>query len=237
MADWDAVASHPCLAQRKIIRVDLPGHGDSPYFSWGDDPFLAVSEALAAILDAEQCADADLAGYSMGGRLALFSALYKPTRWKRLVLIGASPGLEAEAEVAARQAWDAAWAERFKQERLADVLADWYDMPLFASLRHHPAFSSMWQRRLQNDGDRVAEALGQLGTGQQPRLWDRLSELSTPTLVLAGEKDEKYVRLAGAMAHRASTITASVLPEAGHAIHQEQPASLAQEICTFFTST
>jgi len=40
----------------------------------------------------------ELAGYSMGGRIALHVALAVPDRVKRLVLIGASPGLASPAE-------------------------------------------------------------------------------------------------------------------------------------------
>ena len=45
-----------------------------------------------------------LAGYSMGGRIALHAALALGDRVDRLVLVGASPGIADPAERAARRA-------------------------------------------------------------------------------------------------------------------------------------
>ena len=47
-----------------------------------------------------------LAGYSMGGRLALHTALAIPARVTRLVLISASAGIDDDGERAARRAAD-----------------------------------------------------------------------------------------------------------------------------------
>ena len=56
-----------------------------------------------------------LAGYSMGGRIALHSALtLGPATVTRLVLVGASPGLADPAERAARRAADDALADRIE---------------------------------------------------------------------------------------------------------------------------
>src|SRR4051812_1005555 len=60
-------------------------------------------------------APAVLAGYSMGGRLALALALRRPERVARLVLVSASPGLGLAEERAARRTADAALADRIER--------------------------------------------------------------------------------------------------------------------------
>ncbi len=42
----------------------------------------------------------------------------------------------------------------------------------------------------------MAKALRDYGTGQMPNLWPRLKEIKVPTLILAGEYDEKFVQIA-----------------------------------------
>jgi 2-succinyl-6-hydroxy-2,4-cyclohexadiene-1-carboxylate synthase len=70
----------------------------------------------------------------------------------------------------------------------------------------------------------LAESLRQAGTGSQDPLWDRLSRLDMPALVVAGEDDEKFsaeaVRLGAAIGANADVV---LVPDAGHAAHLEQP--------------
>jgi pimeloyl-ACP methyl ester carboxylesterase len=73
-----------------------------------------------------------LAGYSMGGRLALALALRIPQRVERLVLISASPGLANDGERAARRAADEAFADRIEAIGVEAFARAWAAQPLFA---------------------------------------------------------------------------------------------------------
>src|SRR5664279_4181690 len=73
--------------QFTVITVDLLGHGqtDSP----ADPARYEIAHAakdLIAIFDALDQEAINLLGYSMGGRLALYTALAYPARIKRLIL-------------------------------------------------------------------------------------------------------------------------------------------------------
>jgi pimeloyl-ACP methyl ester carboxylesterase len=67
----------------------------------------------------------------------------------------------------------------------------------------------------------------QVGTGALPPLWDRLSELTMPVRLLVGERDDKFQRLALAMAERLDNAQVIVVAGAGHAVHLEDPAQVA----------
>src|SRR5918912_3882251 len=68
----------------RALTPDLPGHGQS---ALRPASFAAVTAYVRALAPAPFT----LAGYSMGGRIALHAAF--ALRPERLVLIGASPGL------------------------------------------------------------------------------------------------------------------------------------------------
>src|SRR5947208_2990467 len=85
----------------RALAPDLPGHGQA---SQRTASFPAVTAYVRALAPQPFT----LAGYSMGGRIALHAAFH--LRPERLVLIGASPGIADAAERAARRAADEALA-------------------------------------------------------------------------------------------------------------------------------
>src|SRR3954449_1536768 len=78
----------------RAVVPDLPGHGQAAHRTPSFDAVTAYLRALGP----ERFT---LAGYSMGGRIALHAALALQPRVERLVLVGASPGLAEPAERAA----------------------------------------------------------------------------------------------------------------------------------------
>src|SRR3954471_6201788 len=103
----------------RTVAPDLPGHGQ---MSERRPASLAATLAyLAALVDEPHV----LAGYSMGGRVALHAALARPRLVQRLVLVGASPGLAVETERAERRAADEALADRIEAIGVEAFAAEW----------------------------------------------------------------------------------------------------------------
>src|SRR5829696_3562707 len=110
-ADWkDAVAA---LGDRAFcIAPDLPGHGTSLGLTSEAYTIEGSARAVINTLDQLEVEHPVVAGYSMGGRLALYVALRHPERCARLLLESASPGPESAGEREARRASDESQAKR-----------------------------------------------------------------------------------------------------------------------------
>ena len=86
---WEAMAAH--LSGRRVIAFDARGHGESDWASdeayGGDQHFADIATALDA-LGIERCT---LAGFSMGGGIAMIAAACLPERISRVVVVDSYP--------------------------------------------------------------------------------------------------------------------------------------------------
>jgi 2-succinyl-6-hydroxy-2,4-cyclohexadiene-1-carboxylate synthase len=223
-ADWREVMV--TMGERThCIAVDLPGHGASLGLPPDTYTIEGATRAVIRTLDDLQIFHPIVAGYSMGGRLALYVALRYPNRCAGLVLESASPGLESAGERAARRAADGAKAERLESGDFETFLRDWYAQPLFASLaRDEDLLHRTIEARRRNDPGELARSLRGMGTGSQPSLWGELEGLAVPALAITGELDEKYSGISSRMAGIDPRIESAVVPGAGHIVHAESPA-------------
>ena len=198
---------------------DLPGHGDAAL----RPASFAACTAYVRALGGERFA---LAGYSMGGRVALHAALSLGDLVSRLVLIGASPGLADPAERAARREADDRLADRIEAIGVEAFADDWGAQPLFAGQPPHVA-AAAHADRLRNTPTGLAAALRGLGTGVMEPLWDRLGELRIPVTLIAGARDEKFRAIADRMAAAIPDARVEIIEGAGHAAHLERPDTVA----------
>jgi 2-succinyl-6-hydroxy-2,4-cyclohexadiene-1-carboxylate synthase len=217
-SSWSAIAG-ALRESYTPIAPDLRGHGSAANRRPVD--LAAVLDDLAGAAPPRFA----LAGYSMGGRIALHLALAHPDRVTRLALIGASPGLAGAEERAERRAADERWAELLESQGI-DAFADaWAAQPIMAG--QPPEADAV--RRAQSAAG-LAAALRGLGTGALPSLWDRLGELAMPVTLIAGEHDAKFRAIAEQMAQRIPDARVAVIPGAGHAAHLEAPRRVAEQL-------
>jgi 2-succinyl-6-hydroxy-2,4-cyclohexadiene-1-carboxylate synthase len=167
-----------------------------------------------------------LAGYSMGGRIALHAALALADRLDRLVLVGASPGIADASERAARRAADDALADRIEAIGVEAFAREWAALPLWNGQPERVRAATNADR-LRNTPEGLAAALRGLGTGVMDPLWDALPSLTVPVTLAVGERDEKFRAIAERMADRLPHAEVAVIPDAGHAAQLEQPAAVA----------
>ena len=210
----------------RIIALDLLGHGqsDAP-----DDPQRYTIERcqqdiLAGLQElGVSKGQATILGYSMGGRIALYTAF--SGFFRALILESASPGLEDTAEREQRRVSDEALAASIEGEGVPAFIERWENLRLFASQRTLPFESreALRRQRLQNSATGLAQSLRGIGTGVQPSLYARLPTLHIPVLLIVGALDTKFTAIAQRMVQALPQSQLRIVPAAGHTVHLEQP--------------
>lgn len=234
-ANWNALMA-ALSANYRVIAVDLLGHGrtDAP----GDPARYAMQHAAADLMALMTALDEPrfhLLGYSMGGRLALFTALTYGERVRSLVLESASPGLASADERAARARADEALAAAIERDGIAAFVARWEALPLFASQARLPdaTRARLRAQRLANRPGGLANSLRGMGTGVQPSLWSQLPQAHMPVLLVTGAEDGKFCAIARQMAAQMAPARHVTIDDAGHTVHLEQPAEYRRVITEF----
>lgn len=203
---WHAVATR-LSRSRTVIAWDARGHGNSdwsPNAAYaGDEHFADVAGALDA-LGIERCI---LAGFSMGGGVAILCGSALPDRVVRLVVVDAypdpimSPGSRRIAEaIAAYQSTDA--------------------RPPF-----DPAIARSMAEQLSGDDPRRLDLWPFWDAGDQPALLVRGARSTVLTEPMADE-----------MLRRRASSRLTTIPNVAHPILTLRPAALATAIESFLAS-
>ena len=237
-ADWNETVA--VLKDRfYCIAPDLPGHGDSTGLPYPDSYTIeGAAKELVDLLDGVKISKATVAGYSMGGRLALYFALRHPERCASLFLESASPGLETEEGRKARRETDERRAVCLETESFEQFLEDWYRQPLFESLaRDEALLRRTIESRRSNDPMDLARSLRAMGTGSQPSLWGKFAGLRMPALAVSGDLDGKYVKITHRMAAESPMLGCATIPGAGHNVHAEASGRYLEILWRFLERT
>ncbi|VAW38565.1 2-succinyl-6-hydroxy-2,4-cyclohexadiene-1-carboxylate synthase [hydrothermal vent metagenome] len=197
-----------------------------------------IAADIIALLDGWQIDRTALLGYSMGGRLALYLACHYPNLFTHLILESSSPGLATEAERVVRQQRDEALADWIEDKGIEPFVARWEALPLWDSQKQLPdaVRQQLHQQRLQNKPIGLANSLRGMGTGAQPSLWNQLPRLQLPTLLLAGERDSKFVAINQQMAAKLPNGRLQIIPNAGHTVHLERPKQFQAAVNQFLNT-
>ncbi len=173
-----------------------------------------------------------LAGYSMGGRLALAVACRWPERVARLTLVGVHPGLADQPAIDERRAADEGWCALLERGGIEAFVSAWQEQPLWRSQAALPAEVRERQRlaRLQHSPVALAAALRALGLGSMPSLWRHLDDLPMPVDWVAGGLDERFIELARRAAARCRAGQLIVVAGAGHNVLLERPAEISRAL-------
>lgn len=204
------------------LAVDLPGHGQTHVIG-ADECYTMpnTAQALIDLLDELKIKRCFLAGYSMGARLGLYMTLHFPGQFKKVILESASPGLKTAEERSRRREIDERRARELETTDFKDFLLTWYQQPIFKALQNHPQFERLIESRLRNNPLELAKSLRYMGTGNQPSLWEKLSENNIPILLLVGEYDDKFKSINAEIARLSGVAQLEIIPNTSHTIHFE----------------
>lgn len=220
-----------------VFAIDLPGHGNAAtphkleHFSM-EATFSHLWEAL----DALSVERANLVGYSMGGRVALSAAVACPKRVAKVVCLGASPGIADPIERNNRKLADESLADSILSNGVEQFVDEWLSQPLFATLaeRLSPTdFQATREQRLANSPEGLALSLRGIGTGTMEPLHEPLADMNFSCLWIAGAEDTKFAAIAQEMSRAMPNGSHTLIPEAGHSVHLENPAATLRAIAGF----
>ena len=231
-ANWQA----ELFPDQQVIAPDLLGHGETEApEQFSRYQMVLAAHDLVALTRRLVEPPVNLLGYSMGGRLALFTALHYPDFAKRLILESASPGIADVQGRLARNTADLELGRRIIRDGIPAFVDDWENLPLFATQTPDQR-AQLRPGRLANNPTGLANSLFGMGTGCQPPLWERLHELTIPVLLIAGELDTKFTAIARQMSENIPHVTLAIIPNAGHTVHLEQPERYGVAVQTFLRS-
>ena len=89
------------------------------------------------------------------------------------------------------------------------------------------------QQRLAHSPLGLANSLLGMGTGSQPSWWDKLEYMKFPVLLLTGELDLKFCKIAKRMQQRLRNREWLTINHVGHAIHVEDGEKFGKIISEF----
>jgi 2-succinyl-6-hydroxy-2,4-cyclohexadiene-1-carboxylate synthase len=224
---WAEVLGH--LDPDDAIAPALLGHDGTP----GDPAvrtFHDEVDRLARGIEARWPEGSHLAGYSMGGRVALGLLVRHPHLFRGATLMGASPGLSDPAERDARAGRDEEWARLLEGDGLDPFIAAWEELPLFATQDRAPAAALDAQRRIRlaHDPRGLARSLRVTGLAAMPDYRAALRGIDLPVRVVVGAEDEKFRALGQELVALLPRGELRVIPGAGHNVVLERPAEVAR---------
>ena len=197
---WSRLA--PALAARgQVVLVDQRAHGgsDAPPGPYRRED---LATDIRALLDRLAIDRAVLVGHSMGGVVAVTTALACPERVAGLVLLGTAS--EASPRVAA-------WYERIACAAEIDGLAG----------LARAIYGAGADRRVEGDPQGIAHVTRCLKSLTHDPLTPRLPAIGCPVLVVVGESDPMGVGASVIIQRHIPGAELEVIPGRGHWLHVE----------------
>lgn len=227
----------PSFVKRyQVVTIDFLGHGKS------DAPrevhHYSMEKSLAALRTLmESFAEPfGVVGYSMGGRVALALTCTHPELVDLVVLESTSPGLRDARDRELRRESDDALASSILENGIASFVEYWENIPLFASQKKLPdtKIALQRERRLRNREIGLAGSLRGIGTGSQLSYWENLASIRQPALLITGEEDHKYRKIAAKMMDELPSAEHITVDRVGHAVHFEDSDTYISILRQFF---
>lgn len=224
----------PVIEAAGLDLVEAPslgGHGQPSAATVST--FRAEVERLATRLRSRRAEDPErpwlVAGYSLGGRLALGLLIEHPELFAGAALIGAHPGLDRSEERAERRANDERWARRIEADGLERFAELWQQQPIFGSQATlAPALLAAQRRaRVGHEPAALAAAMRALSLGEMPCWRGRLREVGVPVELVVGELDAKFLALSREMEDLLPCSEVRTVAQAGHNVPLERPDAVA----------
>lgn len=223
--DWANLIPQLIAGGNRVYALDLLGYGESEQPRDAQYSIPQQSAIVEGFLDSQHLQQADVAGWSMGGWIALQVALQQPQRVRRLVLLD-SAGLRFKLS------FDPALFQPASPQDLAKL-----EELLFPHPRPLPGFLAMAMlRRGDHVGWVVRRSVQSMMTGQD--LVDgKLGALTMPVLIGWGDQDKLIPISVGYQLHKEILQSAlDVYAGCGHLAPQECVSQVGPSVVDFLNA-
>ncbi|HUP99057.1 MAG TPA: alpha/beta hydrolase [Aeromicrobium sp.] len=231
---WTDVA--PKLVEetgRKVIAVDLVGHGGSespldPDAYGAEGQALAVGRTLAEL----HASDVVLVGHSMGGHIATLVAQREPDVIARVVVIDSfgAAGLRDRGPLQDATCWPIVGAA-LDRLRAFDLVTKSSLQQAFDSHFEVPVFAYRSLKQLIHRGVCESTAGDEMNAKRPEAL--QLAQLGKPVQVIWGQRDVLSPTVANLAAYDKAGLTPEVVKGAGHSPQVEAPDDVVRIIAAF----
>jgi 3-oxoadipate enol-lactonase len=222
---WRRVVA-PLMLTRRVVLYDLRGHGGSPLGD-ADGSLAQLGADLVEVLDDAGLDRAVVAGFSLGGTIAMRAAIDAPQRVAALALVGTS----SRVNKAARGWYEerAAMAERDDPELRKTLDGDTEDV--YRNRPEEIEAGLRIRRESTADPRGFANACLAMASLNERPLDDELAAIGVPTVILAGDADQHCPpRASEIIAEKIPGGTMQVLEDTGHPLPVERPDEVADAI-------
>jgi pimeloyl-ACP methyl ester carboxylesterase len=217
----------PLMLERRVVLYDLRGHGESALGA-GDGTLEQLGADLVGLLDALEIERPVVAGFSLGGTIAMRAAIDHPERIAAIALVATSSRVNSAARdwYLERARLAAAGESSELRETLDRDTEDVYRQ----DLDEVPDGLTIRRQSTQDPGG-YANACRAMAHLNRAPLDDELGGIRARTAILAGELDQHCPPRAGEIiADRIDGSALTVLAGAGHPLPVERPTAVLKAI-------
>ena len=226
-------------SERRVIRFDMPGFGLTGPSPKNNYTIENYSRIVIAVLDKLQVDTGILAGNSLGGNVALTTALLYPERIERLVLIDSSgyafqpKSIPIGFRIASIPLLNKVMEKVLPRNIVESSIKNVYGDPLLVTPELVDRYFDLTTRA--GNRQALAERLSQMRPGQFAK---RFSELKLPTLILWGGLDRLIPPELGDRFHKDIVGSQFVrFDQLGHVPQEEDPIITVNAFKEFLAQT
>jgi len=217
----------PLMLERRVVLYDFRGHGGSSLGA-ADGTLAQLGADLVGVLDELELERPLVAGFSLGGTIAMRAAIDFPNRIGGLALVATSSRVNSAA-----RAWyeeRATLAEQGSSSQLRTTLDSDTEDVYRQQPQESPDGLTIRRQSTADPGGYANACRAMAGLNAAP-LDDELEAIAVPTVVLAGDVDQHCPPRAGEIiAGRIAGSSLIVLEDAGHPLPVERPTELVDAI-------
>lgn len=208
------------------IFVDLLGHGktDSPE-NVENYRFDSQIEQINQLFKKLKIHNPILVGYSMGGRLALSYRMKYPKNIQAVILESTSFGIEQKIEREERVKSDEDLADKISNSSIEEFINYWVNIPLFESQKRisEEELNQIFRNKVEtNNKIGLQNSLLGFSSGKMKNFHPLLTNFNIPTLLVAGEIDNKYSKIANKVHKLIPNSDLEIIKDCGHNVHLEK---------------